>query len=241
MRRAMLTVAALMFLAGAAGLVHGMWAEVAAARETYAGLKLGNSATFPARWSVKAAAFFVGLQTEKPTPADNTGILPPEDAGPEPAPRDTNPKHGKPVDRRPSDDPKHRHTFEPDPVDPEPKDPPPIDTAPHKTDPPKLPDKGPKPLPTGLALDKRTNALLDKAHKVFDTAWKHHLKSRPSAPARGRNAATKKAIKYFNEAKKLYQAALKRKIPADLRRKIERRLVDLNGRLYWSYKHLGMR
>ncbi len=229
----------LMFFAAAGGFAWGMWDEVGTAPEKYAALKARDDAEFASAWSVRAANYIAGLQTKGPGPDTDTLArrdrepfhrLPKPDT-PRTAP-EVDPKHTEPVKPPPEHtDPKHT-----DPVKP-----PPEHTDPKHTEPAKPPTQKPAPIAAEPRLDKTTNELLQKAHRAFDTAWKYHLKARPDAPSRGRDAANKKAIKYLEESRKYYLAVLKRKIPPDIRKRIENRVVPLQRMLYWAYKHSRIR
>ena len=110
-----------------------------------------------------------------------------------------------------------------------------------------LPQVGPdKTLPEGPerpptpGLDTVTAELLEKADARYQTAWEYYLKSRPEAPAAGRRAATIEAAKCLKETQQLYLAVLARRVPGDLRKEIEERLVEVQRALYWSNKFKGM-
>ena len=246
MRTALLVIAALMFLAGGLGFAWGMWEEVALAPEEHAHLQPGDGMPLLDRWSVRAAAYVAGMQMEKrgttarglPGPESvppDTGaqqdplVDPPTPANAHPSHTEDpkQPRHGTVGDNNhePKHDPKLRKT------DPEPKV---RDTG--QPPPPVASQKLPPPVRVGRGLDAKSRQMLDKAHVTFTTAWKYYLKSRPEAPARERDAAARQAIRYFVAARKRYQAVLRRDISADMKTRIEARLVQLNRALFWTNK-----
>lgn len=237
-KSALVIVFTLMFLAGAAGFARGMWERVSAEPQKYAKLKARDGAPWHVRWAADTAAWLAEIKlkpAERPRPDGISRNTEPEH--PPPA-RTGNPNHTA------SHDPSRPDSRLPEPPDtePQPKDPTvKVPTPPDTTGQPILPKDPPRPLPTSSGLDRDTADLLEKAHKAFDTAWACHLKSRPDAPESGRDAATKSAIKYLKESKDLYERVLARKIPRDVRTRIEDRLVNLNALLYWSYKHSRVR
>jgi hypothetical protein len=258
--RACRVLFALVFFAALGGFAWGAWEEVGRVPERYASLTPGPGAAVLDRWSVRAARLMVSMRkdreapphegrriagrtaprhspdtTSRPEPParvepepppSNPPIKPPEPDGPEYNDRESVPE---PPEFKMPDKPRYPArppTFHQKRLDRQDKEPR------HASQPTYKPEPG---------IDEKTQAMLDKAHKVFQTAWKYHKKAAPTAPAAGRNAARRTSIKYFERARDLYQAVLKRKLPKDLHKRISDRIVFIQGRIYWAYKHSVVR
>ncbi len=248
-RSALAAIFGLMLLSAAGGFAWGMWEEVSASPQKYRAVYAGKGASLLSAWSAKLARLIARMQPdEKESPPER----PPASSRPatvvasnpsKPGPSRTISTQREPPTTDPGlvlPDPDL--PLDPDADIPEPSDPEPWRTEPKTTgDPPPLPPparltKETEPATKIPGLDPRVAEALEKAHKSFDTAWKYHQKARPEAPPSGRDAANKMAIQYLKLAKQHYEAVLQQKIPADLRERIQSRLVDLNGLLYWSLK-----
>jgi hypothetical protein len=253
-KRALNIVFALLFVTTASGFCWGAWQEVESSPQEYRSRPVDTCRSTIELWSIKAGHFVADMQPERPDPfsiasLENGADLSPADLV-DVQPDRALPRHTKPRPRPVS--PLHIDRREPEVVDPvavkgpdysdlktpKPRDPSPTDI---KIDPPDHQPAVKRPEPARARLDKKSRALLDKAHKVFDVGWKYYLRSRPEAPSPGRQAAMAKTVKYFRASKKYYEAVLARKPPKDIYSRIEKRLVDINRVLYWTYKHLRVR
>jgi len=258
-RRAMTIILALTFLAAASGFCWGMWDEVSAAPQTYADVPCHSGVPFLERWSARAATIIVDLRGDiqgrkginelawgevrselegEPTPGSRRTPFR------RPGPRTTRPP-GQAADD-PPDVPLPRY--------PEQVADPAVDLNPtHQgdntggtttvkpdvahLDPAHRKPVKPVPVRTAPKLDKKTREMLTLANETCQRAWGYYRMAGPMAPAGGRDAAGRKAIKFFNLSKKRYEALLKRKLPGKLRKEIEDHFLAINRALYWTYKH----
>jgi len=254
----------LMFFAAIGGFVWGMWEQVAAAPLHYQHLRVKEDGFTVAGLSGRAAHLIVFFQEKLSGRADGDQLTRhAEDTGSPPLPP---PPESPSVPTVPRPEPTSTETPVPDPItdltpdvepdptpgpepDPTPGPEPPVEPGPGPTEPVHTPDvvpelpkvQPPPPVPAKPTLGPKVRETLDKAHKAFDIAWKYHLKARPEAPSRGRDAANRKAIRYLKISRKLYEAVLKQKISKNIRERINRRLVELNRTLYWSNKMARIR
>jgi len=246
-RKAMGILGALMLLAGAGGFAHGMWDAVEADPERCRDLEFSGPSMLAARWSVHAAAFIADLQLdEEPDPEQL--VRSDYDRLPEPGRRGVRrpSPDAKRTDRekRPDHDP--TVTIDPDLDDPAlrwPKDRPTGDrtgdTSAFKTPGSLRPKHTVRPDARGL--DKRTRQMLEAADQTFATACKYLEKAHPLAPAKGRDAANRTAIKHLRKAQGQYDAVLKRTLPKSLRDRLEVRITDVQRRLFWALRHSTIR
>jgi hypothetical protein len=245
-RRSLRVVFSLLFLAAAAGFGLGIWQEVESAPERYGRVEPETDSPFFRVLAIKAARLAAALQEENPDRRAVWDIAGADDqpgTGGRISPPDRIPPANSRTPRGTAVRKPEVPDFEPDLTGPPgpgdvpgpPEDlpePPPDLKPPSISQPPTLPR-----LPRPKSDDARTRELLGKAHEAYDTAWKWYLKSRPEAPAGGRDAAGRQAIRYLKEARKHYHAVLERPISAHLKKRVEDRVVQINAMLYWTYKH----
>ncbi len=213
---ALFVICVLALLVGVGGFAWGMWEEVGAAPRKYAALNPESDMTRVKKWSVFASSFILKLQNKK---------LPWEDVG---------------VSDNVTSPPDDSH------VTPEPKEPsrhesPTADTHPKKSEPTSRKVDHPKPVRREPKLSPGIRDLVHQADKAWETGCKYHQKAQPNAPARGRAAALKKAIKYLRQAQKLYHTVLQHKPPKATYEQVEQRLTDVQRRLFWAYKFSGIK
>ena len=81
-----------------------------------------------------------------------------------------------------------------------------------------------------------TNMLVNRANKAYDAAWNLQSQAGPEAPPAGRTAAAKQALKLLAQCQATFETVLARKISDSLRQRIENRLRDVQGQIYWYNK-----
>lgn|GEM_PF-3049051 len=231
---ALRTIFGLVFLSALAGFGWGMWQEVERDPGKYASARTTTDIYRVADLSARAAVLLANLQGERPhtthkfhaeeTDDDDNTINSPAASVPnlrEPAPAD-------PV-LEPTDP---FGLAGPDPTDIEEPLPEPTLDAPPPVPPPAKPAR----LPAGPKLSRSTNDLLRRANAIYDKGYEYHEMSAPEAPHATRDKARKAAIKYFDEALKLYRAALDRDLPDDVRKGIQFRITQIQRFLFWARK-----
>jgi len=254
-------------LATISGFCWGMWQEVGSHPEAYRHRQVESDRSTLELWSIKAGHVLADWQLGKlgPPDAGATAWAPTDNASshgsgrtsltqgsrkprtPIPPPRDS--ERARPLDtpripRVPDLSPDTDAT-DPDTIQ-----------GPSEADlvPPKLPhrpaveepalpplvkpvERPPDPVQDGL--NRKSRELLERGHKAYDIASQHHQKAMPNAP--NRQAALRQTIAYMKEAKRCYEEVLNHRPSKQLQRRIENRLVDINGILYWAHKHLIVR
>jgi len=261
-RAALRIIFALLFLAALAGFGLGMWREVAASPSKHAAANMRGGKTLLEKWAVVASAKILDLQhferPHAPAPEPQPGLPEPPATAlrPAPAPNPIPPVAPNAAPPAPNELlPPEPQLDVPEPDVALPEEPKPAEPPPHEPEPPlpvpqtpKLPVQPapPKPVieevpaPEYPGVDAATVELLRKADAEYRIAVKYNDLAQPTAPQRGRDAARDNAIKHLSLARDLYQAALKRKLPGNLKTSIEERHREVQQMLYWANKFRTM-
>ena len=227
------TIFGLMFLSAIVGFVWGMWQEVEQAPGKYASARTTTEIYRVADLSARAAVLIASLQGEWSHTVHKFLVDEPADDEPIDSPTASVPHLRDPAPTYPVREPSEPPDLTgPDPAyDEEPLPEPTLaDPRPEPTAP------GPATPPARSKLSRATSDFLRRAHKVYDKGYKYHEMSGPDAPPATRDKARKAAIKYFDEALKLYRAALERDLPDDVRKGIRLRVTQIQRFLYWARK-----
>ena len=216
-------------LAAIAGFGYGMWAEVAASPVKYAKRRSANNINYLEHWSVRTGiliATMQGLKTEYSMPRNELAKVehtePP--VRPEPELPDTLKPRQYPIPPKPAHD---------DPLDLNPRP----ELKPTPESPPRPTPQPPRPRPRP-GMDAKTAELLKKARYERSKALKCYKLAGPTAPSRGRVAATKLTLKHLKRARRFYGDAMGRKMNKSDRRRASAELSEVQRLMFWCHKFL---
>ena len=225
-----------LLLAAVAGFGYGMWAEVAASPAEYAKRESNGDADYLEHWSIKAGKLFAtmqGFKTEFSMPGSETARVeepePPVYADPRlfaaPVPRH------EPMEQKP--EPKNLVNGNPEP---ERKTLPKPEPTPGRTIQPTPPP--PQPPSRAEVYAAETAKILKAARRNRSTALHHYKQAGPTAPSRGRRAATKLTLTYLKRSQLHYKRAMQREMSASDRRRASIELTNIQKMIFWCHKFL---
>jgi len=250
------TIFTFALLAGLCGFAYGTWEEVGAAPDKYASRIPDEDMGSLQHWSAKAGIFIANLRGGRAGRSDPNDTLA-RGRGPRPRPNSEPANKGlaeltqEELDALLRElDAEARKLEDSESLDPKPapgeREPKPPSRKPEPVNhvgpkPPPRPAPGPQPrgrkLPPGM--DAKTAELLGKARKARKIAMQHYQKARPEAPPNGRDAATRRTLRYLKVAQKYYEAALKGKMSRGEHKRASAEITSVQRHMYWCNKFLS--